>query len=562
LRGCLISRRDKVKSHLSRLTWFLGVRQGLNGYIVFCIDEKDFIMSRRGRNGCSWLNVILGLAAVMSAGMATAAEAHAAGQLFHNEDSTQIFFAQQFPPGKAGEVIDRYVDVMAEAGVTVFLCNTNSRRTNYRSRVWDAYWDGYDPAGPDDQPFLAPVPRSDVKSYRNLIGNMLAVDQQGIDYPARVIERCRRKGMSPWITLRMNDCHFNDISDHPFHGTFWKKNPQLCRKNCPGYFATCLDYAHPEVRDFYRNLIAETLDRYDIDGLELDFMREAYLFSAGKEVAGLPILTGWMRDIRKLVEVAAARRGHPVRLGVRVPSRPETALGLGLDAVGWAREGLIDLLVVTPRWATLEFDMPLAQWRQLLAGSKTTLAGGLEVLYRPWPGGPASPVSPALAAGAATSVLAGGADTVYLFNYFQGLWAPPVYKSTLGAMASLDSLLRLPRCVGITYRDVTAPNESYRPPLPASGKDLTFSLNLGPVPDGHRACQALIGLTPSPGMPPTVLINGKPCQLRSDTTSGAMRLLRADVPAAALAKQQAQEIRVVSADQSPLKIERVEMSLP
>ncbi len=51
---------------------------------------------------------------------------------------------------------------MAGAGVTVFLCNTNARRTNYRSRVWESYWDGYDPAGPDDQPFLAPMPRSDV----------------------------------------------------------------------------------------------------------------------------------------------------------------------------------------------------------------------------------------------------------------------------------------------------------------------------------------------------------------------------------------------------------------
>ena len=66
-----------------------------------------------------------------------------------------------------------------------------------------------------------------------------------------------------------------------------------------------------------------------------------------------------MRDVRKLVADAAAKRGHPIRLGVRVPSRPEVAAGLGLDAVAWAKEGLIDLLVVTPRWATLEFDMPI-----------------------------------------------------------------------------------------------------------------------------------------------------------------------------------------------------------
>ena len=275
-----------------------------------------------------------------------------AGQLYHNEDCTNFFWFNDNPEGKAGEIVDRYVDVIADAGVTVLLCNTNARRTNYQSRVWEAFWDGYDPAGPDDQPFLAPMRRDAVAAYRRGIGNMLAVHRQGIDYPARMAQRCRQRGISPWISLRMNDCHENDIADHPFHGSFWKKNPQFQRKNCPGYFATCLDYAHPEVRDLYKALIVETLDRYDIDGLELDFMREPYLFSAGKEAEGAPILTAWMREIRKLTDAAAARRGHPVRLGVRVPSRPETAQAMGLDAIDWAKEGLIDVLVATPRWAT------------------------------------------------------------------------------------------------------------------------------------------------------------------------------------------------------------------
>jgi hypothetical protein len=75
--------------------------------------------------------------------------------LLHNEDCTDFFYTQAFPPGKAGEIADRYVDVIAGAGVTALFCNTNARRTNYRSDVWEAFWDGYDPDGPDDQPFLA-----------------------------------------------------------------------------------------------------------------------------------------------------------------------------------------------------------------------------------------------------------------------------------------------------------------------------------------------------------------------------------------------------------------------
>ena len=72
-------------------------------------------------------------------------------------------------------------------------------------------------------------------------------------------------------------------------------------KSAAGYFAACLDYARPEVRDYYMALIQETLDRYDIDGLELDFMREPYVFSADKEREGAPILTGWLREVRQRV---------------------------------------------------------------------------------------------------------------------------------------------------------------------------------------------------------------------------------------------------------------------
>jgi uncharacterized lipoprotein YddW (UPF0748 family) len=486
-------------------------------------------------------------------------------ELFHNEDCTNLFYFHQIPAGKAGELIDHYVDVMARAGVTTFLCNTNARRTNYRSRVWESFWDGYDPAGADDQPFLAAIPRADVRAYRNLIGNMLAVHRQGIDYPARVIQRCRHDAISPWITLRMNDRHYTETPDHPFHGSFWKKNPQLCRKNCPGSYALCLDYAHQEVRDYYRALVVETLDRYDIDGLELDFMREPYLFSAGKEAEGTPILTGWIRQVRKLVEETAAKRGHPIRLGVRVPSRPETALGMGLDAITWAKEGLIDLLVVTPRWATLEFDMPLGHWRQLLGSARVTLAGGLEILCRP-AGEPPVVATPELATGAAVSVLSEGADAVYLFNHFQDGcpgWPLPVYLKTLKAMTSLDDLLKQPRCVAITYRDVTAPGEDYRPPLPATGKEMAFSLKLGPIPDKDWGCELRIGLTPQPTAPaPTVLVNGKPCKvLKEWTAADGLRWISFVVPMTALKDAGAQLVTVVSADHKELTVRQVQMCL-
>lgn len=485
--------------------------------------------------------------------------------LYYNQDSTDFFWNAEIHDGQAGAAIDRYVDQIADAGVTVLLCNSNDRRVNYRSRVWEAYWDGYDPTGPDDQPFLAPIPPAQRASYRRGIGKMLAVYQEGVDYPARVIERCRQRKVSPWITLRMNDCHENGIPNHPFHGSFWIKNPQLRRQNCTGYFATCLDYAQPTVRNYYMALIEETLERYDIDGLELDFMREPYLFSANKEKEGAPILTAWLREVRERTTAAAARRGHPVRLGVRVPSRPETALGMGLDAITWAREGVIDLLVVTPRWATLEFGLPIPEWRRRLGEARVTIVGGLEILYRPVPGGPAQHVSPELARGAASLVLADGADAVYLFNYFPGALPPEVYQSTLRPMSSLDSLLKLPRTIGVTYRDITAPGEAYQPPLPAKGREAVFTMQLGPLPPKDWRCEAVLGFAPDADashLNPSVFMDEHRCELIERTEEeGGPHFRSFRIPVGELRDSPTHELKVVSGNETPFDIRQVEVRL-
>ena len=481
--------------------------------------------------------------------------------LLHNEDCTTFFDSQSFPAGKAGEITDRYVDVLAEAGVSVLFCNTNARRTNYPSEVWEAFWDGYDRDGPDDQPFLAGLEEEKRRHYRKRIDKIQGFHLQGVDYPGRMIQRCRHRGISPWISIRMNDVHENRNLAHPFHSDFWRK-PEYFRKGHPGYYCRALDYAYPEVRNHYKALIVETLERYDVDGLELDFMREPYLFSKGEEKAGGKILTQWLREIRQLVDRAAARRGHSVKIGVRVPFHPETTLGLGLDAPTWAKQGLVDLVVTAPRWGTLNFDMPLGKWRQLL-GDRVTLAGGLDMNYQPYPGGPRRVVDPEYAAGAAVSVLAGGADIVYLFNYFQhGLpWSLPEYKQTLRAFLSLDEVCKLPRRHGVTYREIVVPGEDYRAPLPATGRELSFDLPLGPKPPADWQAEAIVEVAgqETEQDAPAVTVNGVEGSLhRTEALQSGNRLHTYSIPSHALPGRNADSIAVTAAGAKPIKVLRVE----
>lgn len=483
--------------------------------------------------------------------------------LLYNQDCTDFFYNKAIKEGvDGGALLDAYVDVIAGAGVTTMLINTNARKTNYRSGVWESFWEGYDPEGPDDQPLLRPLPEAGRAGWRRMIHSMWALHQQGVDYPARIIARCRTRGVSPWISLRMNDVHCNDNLAHPFHGRLWREEKYF-RGGSLGYFARGLDYGHQEVRDTYRALIVETLQRYDLDGLELDFMREPYLFQEGKEREGAAILREWLRGVRRLVHDASVRRGHPIWLGVRVPSRVEVAQGWGLEAVAWAKEGLIDLVVATPRWSTLEYDMPLAQWHRALEGTGVTLAGGLEILNRPMPAGPARSVTPEHAAGAATAVLGNGADAVYLFNYFPGIiggngWTPESYAETLRAMSSLEKLARLPRRTAVTWRDITGPGEQYRAPLPAEGTELRFELPTGPVPEG-AAVTVELALDPPQTPAPEVRVNGVAAPAVAAQPEQAPRLYR--VPTEAVAGRARTEIAISGAAGQQVKVVAVELRI-
>ena len=487
--------------------------------------------------------------------------------LLFNQDCTDFAYTNAITRDvDAGKVVDEYFDVLADAGVTALLVNTNARKTNYRSEVWESFWDGYDPEGSDDQPFFTGVPAGDLPGWRRMVHSMMELDRQGVDYPARVIARCRLRGVSPWITLRMNDVHCNDDLRHPFHGRLWRDERFF--RGGGGYFARGLDYAHAEVRDMYRALILETLRRYDIDGLELDFMREPYLFEPGAEAEGAKVLHDWLRVVRRLVYDESVRRGHPIRLGVRVPSRIEVAQSWGLDAVRWAHEGLVDLVVATPRWATLEYDMPLDEWAKALEGTDVTLAGGLEILHRPLPYGPADTVTREQATGAATSVLSAGADVVYLFNYFSTLagnptWTPEGYRRVLTAMHSLDALSALPRRHAITWRDITGVGEQYRAPLPAEGKTLEFALATRPKPPAGAQVTLELRLEQPVGAPaPAAAVNGVAAEYRATRPDGdGVVLATYDVPVSALPGSRRDTIAITAPDGGSVKVLGLEMTI-
>ena len=207
--------------------------------------------------------------------------------------------------------------------------------------------------------------------------------------------------------------------------------------------------------------------------------------------------------------------------------------------------------------------MTIARWRKLLGGTKTTLAGGLEVRYQPVRGGPARMMTPELAAGAAMAVLHGGADAVYLFNYFAKghalgkQWTMPKYNAVLRAMRSIESLDKLPRRHALTYRDVLAPGEPPDDPLPAVGRTCTFRIQTGPKPAASRKVELLLEFAKAPSAPPRVRVNDTECP---EPLKPRGQLVVYSIPAAALADG-AQRVETEAGGKEPVKIVRAELAI-
>lgn len=461
-----------------------------------------------------------------------------------NYDSTEFFWST--PRGEvSGEALDRLVDRYAATGIDTFFCSTNGSRVNYGSDVWEPEWHGYDPAGPDDQPALLGLPAERIVATRRWLDNMKALHEQGVDYPARVLNRCRHHGISPWISLRMNDAHDVLIPDSPQLSTFWRNNPQLQRLPYRSlrWPDNVFDYAHDEVRLHYFALIRESLERYDIDGLELDFMRHPFYFAPGHELAGSPILTDWIGEIRELVRSTAATRGHKIRLGVRVPTHPETARNLGLDVVEWAKQQLVDLVTISPQWSTIDFNVPWWLWSRLLKPHGITIAAALEAHTQVHTGAPMEVVTLADAQGFAAAALEGGADCIYLFNFYASnsfAWTPDEFRAVVTKMRSPDALRQSERRILVTFRDTKPEGDVLQSLLPAIGPILYFRLQTGPRPEGAATVAVSFEKLGAEFTPPQLRVNGVLCGSTPEVAaseSGTLRV-RFAVPEAALTDDQ------------------------
>jgi len=291
--------------------------------------------------------------------------------------------------------------------------------------------------------------------FRTIRDSIRALADLDTDQLALAVDFCHANDMEIFFTLRMNDIH-EAFPQWPSLLTDFKRDHPEYRFGVPEDFdryprsdprSTCwpaLDYSIPQVRQYVLDIFRDVCERYDVDGIELDWWRSPVAFRptltlepvAPEQIA---IMSDWMRQVRAMTEQIAAQRGRPLLIAVHLPMSVSRCQKLGFDLGSWLRDDLADLVVIGGGYAPMAIAPQVQQMAEFTHQHDVPLyacisASGMR-------GGQSSV---AAWRGAAMNIWQAGADGVYTFNFFPGQ-----RDQRLSELGSPDTLKGLDKIYGI-----------------------------------------------------------------------------------------------------------------
>lgn len=281
--------------------------------------------------------------------------------------------------------------------------------------------------------------------------------EYGVD-PAQIfIDQVTKLGIRPWITIRMNDAHYGTDETSYIHSDMFYEEVAAGHNigEQYGYYKNVFDFKYPRYRTALLEYIKELLGKYDVFGFEVDFMREIYCFNYKDDTGIQKIMLDYMHEIRKAVDEAALRVGHGIKVSIRTNRDPDAAYEFGFDIKAMVEEGLVDIVIPSPRWSPTDSGIPIAKWRELL-GDKVGIIAGIEANSVRGTGN-----MPVNSKAYAAAFYAQGADGIYYNNhqYYSE-------RSREAWLINRDTCMTGRREFVVTYQDNFAYEEKRYKPLP------------------------------------------------------------------------------------------------
>jgi hypothetical protein len=168
---------------------------------------------------------------------------------------------------------------------------------------------------------------------------------QGTDVLKAVTDRVHHHDRRVMASIRMSDVHHASEMYRSLTPKIMLDHPEWRIVQADGSVDVALDYTFEGVRNHRLAILEEIVTNYDVDGLELDFMRSCRYFPAHLAAERISIMTAFVGSIRAMMDrVAEEKKCDRFVLGIRVPPSVEECPGLGLDPKTWVAEGWVDYL--------------------------------------------------------------------------------------------------------------------------------------------------------------------------------------------------------------------------
>ena len=218
-----------------------------------------------------------------------------------------------------------------------------------------------------------------------------------------LIDQTHKRGMKFIGKLRMSDRHSKTGS------AFVAQHPELHLKEFPG----ALDYSREESRRYMLAVMEEIVRRFDVDGLELNFIRAYHCFPTASARDSQLVMTEFVGRVRALLDEQGNVKKRKLVLGVRVPQTLDECHNLGYDIPAWIRSELIDYVAPCDGHCS-DFNAPYEQFAALTRGSPCKL---YPAVHPPMLKGADKYMRPANYRAVAHTMYAAGADGISVFNY-------------------------------------------------------------------------------------------------------------------------------------------------
>ena len=347
------------------------------------------------------------------------------------------------PPVTDLDLKARMIDTYKNTQVGALLwCVGSPIVCSYETEVGEVYGEGF-------TRFDSDAERWRVENIRHLI------ETQGGPLTA-LTKLCHESSMDIFPSVRMNSHYATDVSG-PSYGRIRRDHPELLIGR-PGEILadgslewgirTGLDYSHPEVRNHVAAMVEELIEKFNVNGVELDYMRHPAFFRVDEAYENRHYMTQMLRDIRRRMLEIGQTKGRDLELAVRVPPTLEDSARIGLDVKTWMADGLVD--IVTVGGGFIPFEAKTEEFVEASKSNDCLVYGCIEHL-RP-------AVDEQVIRAIATRFWNAGVAGIHLFNYFgkTAEWKRRILDQIADptALSRLDKRYHMDNTDRITIRDL------------------------------------------------------------------------------------------------------------